>query len=397
MGWRAAVRAPVFVLAVAAAGPASAQFLETFDGPQIATDPDAAGGWAFFTGAGAATMRLVADGEGHASILVDATRDRRGVWWALIKRKVSERIDLALLSRPGHELRVEARIRVSHAPRRVNLHVNTQRTTDFHSHLMEFDIPDTTGWHTISMTTRGFSARPGDSVYAQLALMDWGPERYRVDVDSFRVDVIEAARAGPDLGEPLPYHPPVADPAAFRCRVEASEDAVVDLDEPDANLAGWAALDGTARAAALTASGRLRAIARFDLAAWAGRRVSRAGLLELTTRSVLRGDATDDFGVVRVVEILGGDRAWRRATVTLSTLLRGEPIERVFNGQPVIDWPVTEGAGRTTLFTIPRPVLQRLVDGRTAGLAVEALGSICASFRATGSGGGPRLLFDVDG
>ena len=25
--------------------------------------------------------------------------------------------------------------------------------TDFHSHLMEFDLPDSEGWHTVSMTT----------------------------------------------------------------------------------------------------------------------------------------------------------------------------------------------------------------------------------------------------
>jgi len=56
--------------------------------------------------------------DGYASILVDATKDRRGVWWALIKRKVSDKMDLALLKKPGYALRIEARIRVSHAPRR---------------------------------------------------------------------------------------------------------------------------------------------------------------------------------------------------------------------------------------------------------------------------------------
>jgi len=57
-------------------------------------------------------------------------------------------------------------------PRRVNLHANTQRTVDFHSNLMEFDIPDTANWHTISMTTRDFDARPGHR-QRQMALMDW--------------------------------------------------------------------------------------------------------------------------------------------------------------------------------------------------------------------------------
>ena len=96
------------------------------------------------------------------------------IWWALVKRRVSDRLDLKLLAQPAYEVRVEARIRVSHAPRRVNLHVNTQRTTDFHSHLMEFDIPDSDQWHTIGFTTRQFDAGVGDTVFAQLALIDWG-------------------------------------------------------------------------------------------------------------------------------------------------------------------------------------------------------------------------------
>jgi len=67
--------------------------------------------------------------------------------------------------------------------RRVNLHLNAQRTTDFHTHLMEFDIPDTVNWHTISFNIHNFDAKPGDRVYGQLAIMDWGLEKYRVDVN----------------------------------------------------------------------------------------------------------------------------------------------------------------------------------------------------------------------
>jgi hypothetical protein len=46
---------------------------------------------------------------------------------------------------------------------------------------MEFDLPDT-DWHTVSLTTHGFQAT-GDTVIAHLALMDWGLENYRVDLD----------------------------------------------------------------------------------------------------------------------------------------------------------------------------------------------------------------------
>ena len=107
---------------------------------------------------------------------MNGTTDKRGIWWALVERKVSDPVDLSLMQKPSHEFRIEARVRSSHAPRRVNLQILTQRTTNYHSHLMEYDIPDTGNWHTISMTTHGFDAKPGDTIFGHMALMDWGPK-----------------------------------------------------------------------------------------------------------------------------------------------------------------------------------------------------------------------------
>jgi hypothetical protein len=378
--------------------PASAQFLDGFD--HLRTDPGGLQGWDSFTGDGAATIEFRQAGKGWASVAVDATRDRRGIWWALIKRKVSDRMDLGLLARPGYELRVEARIRVSHAPRRVNLHVNTQRTTDFHSHLMEFDIPDAEQWHTISMTTHEFPAAPGDTVFGQLALMDWGLEKYRVDLDYFRVDVVEAATAGPDQGAAVPYHPPIPDPSTLAQQVPAAQNGVIDIDNPDVNLGSWSVKDGTSRRRLLTASGTLYVILRFDLGAFAGKQVTNHGLLELTTHSVQRNaDGIEDFGLVRVVEILGGDPRWDQQTVTASSLCKGQLLQRVLNTQMIIDWPITELDGGKSYLTISKPVLQRLIDGRTLGLAIKPLGSISASFYVTENVGGrlgPRLLFETE-
>jgi hypothetical protein len=377
--------------------PCLAQFLDEFNGP-LKMDPAGVAGWGFLTGEGRALMDLVQE-DGYISVVVDATGDRRGVWWALIKRRVSDRLDLALLRKPGHALRVEARIRTSHAPRRVNLHVNTQRTTDFHSHLMEYDIADTTGWHTISMTTRGFDAGPGDRVNAQMALMDWGLGRYRVDVDYFRVDVVETARSGPDEGEPLPYHPPVADPGSFGMAIPVAADSTVDTAEPDVNLNGWCVQDAGRRTAVVTAGGTRSAVLRWDVAAFAGKKAAGPGLLELTTRSLER-DAADrpDFGLVRLVEITGGESGWDERTVTWTSFISGRPADDVLDPQMIIDWPVTGGDGGKTYLTIPRPVLQRLLDGRARGLAVRPLGAINASFYSRESGGTTlcaRLLFSL--
>ena len=283
--WRLAV----FVVVIAApplVPLAGAQFVDDFNGSSIKMDPQGRDGWAFRTGDGTATMTFQQGGEGYASVRVDATTDRRGIWWALIKHKVSERMDLQQLARPEMELRIEARIRVSHAPRRVNLHLNTQRTTDFHSHLMEFDIPDSDTWHTISMTTRDFPAVPGDTVFGQMALIDWGLEKYQVDVDHFKVDIVDVTRAGPDKGAVVPYHPPIPDPKTFRHAARAVQDAVIDLANPDVNLNNWYVQDGGVRKRVLTVNGTQYVILRFDLSSWSGRQVADHGLLELTTHSV---------------------------------------------------------------------------------------------------------------
>ncbi len=377
---------------------AAAQFHDDFDGPSLRLDPSAKHGWTFFTGDGSAVMDL-RQGEGFVSILVDATRDQRNIWWALIKRDVSSVLDLGRLAEPGYELRIEARIRVSHAPRRVNLHLNTQKTTDFHSHLMEFDIPDTTGWHTISMTTHDFKAEPGDTVNGQLALMDWGLGKYRVDLDYFKVDVVDMTTAGPDQGVQVPYHPPVPDPGMFGYKISVAQDSMIDRQYPEMNFNDWTAKDAGKPAVLLTVSGTQVVIMRWDFSAFAGKKVTGSGLLELVTYSVERPAAEiKDFGQVRVVEILGGDPEWKEATVTAESFCRGKPLDDVLNTQMIIDSEVSPVRSARTLITISQPVLQRLFDGKTLGLAIQPLGAVVASFFAQENGGGKfaaRLLFNV--
>jgi len=339
-------------------------------------------------------------GEAFASIFVDATTDKRGIWWALVERNVSGGMDLDLLRRPGHEVRIEARVRVSHAPRRLNMQIQTQRTTDYHSHLMEFDIPDADTWHTVSMTTHGFAAEPGDTLIGHLALMDWGLEKYRVDLDYVEVDIVDVATAGPDQGAAVPYHPPVADPKTFAQSVIVAHDSTIDVENTDVNLNDWHVRDGAKKVRLLKVDGTHDVILRWDLRAFAGRNVAGSGLLELTTRSLERKEEeVKDFGLIRVVEILAGDPRWDQRSVTTDGLCHYLPLSRVLNGQMIIDWPVTDGDGGKTRLTISRPVLQRLVSGRTLGIAVKALGAISASFYAMendDSRGAARLLFDLE-
>jgi hypothetical protein len=368
-------------------------FLEDFG-----REPRAIERWTWFTGDGSATMDFV-PGDGCASIRVDARQDRRNIWWALIKREVSPYLDLARLHQPGQEIRIEARIRVSHAPRRVNLHIYNAKRPEHHAHLMEFDIPDATGWHTISMTTHGFDAEPGDSVYGQMALMDWGIDQYHVDVAYVKAEVVDAASAGPDQGEQTPYHPPIADPSTFAYQVEVAHDGMIDIQYPDVNFSRWSIQEAESRVSLLTVSGTQIAILRWDLRSLAGGQAAGSGLLTLTTHSVQRtSDDLYEFGKMRVVEILGGDPLWNQATVTCDSLCQGHLIDDVLNTQMIIDVDVAETQGAKTWITLSRPVLQRLIDGKTLGLALRPLGAINASFYAAGNpleGYGARLLFNL--
>jgi hypothetical protein len=363
-------------------GRASAQFIDDFNGPSVQIDPEGIKGWLFRPGDGTATMDLRQGGEGYASIFVDGTTDKRGIWWALIERKVSDKMDLSLMQKPGHEFRIEARIRVSHAPRRVNLQVATQRSTDDDANLMEYDIADTTNWHVISMTTRGFDAKPGDTVFGHMALMDWGLEKYRVDVDYIKVDIVDAAAIGPDKGDPIPYHPPIADPASFAQEVKVAQDSMINLVDTDINENDWSVQDkAKGKINLLTVDESHDVILRWDLSAFAGEKVADHGLLELTTYSLQRKmEYVKDFGLVRVVEILGGDPKWDQTTVTTDSFCHYEPLNRVLSTQMIIDWPVTPGDGGKTYLTISKTVLQRMIDGKTQGIAIKALGAINASF-----------------
>lgn len=378
-------------IALVSSTPGSAQFIDHFDGDELQ-------GWSYNTGDGLATIDMVPN-NGRVTILVDATQDRDNIWWALVRRDVSSALDLGRLQDPHHELRIEARVRPSHAPRRVNLHLNTQRTVDFHSHLMEFDLPDTS-WHTISMTTREFDARPGDTVNGQLALIDWGLSRYRVDVEYFRVDVVDTTKVGPDAGEQVPYHPPVPALHTFDHHVPVRENAMIDLLHPDVPLHGWIASGFSGEERVLTVDGTRYVILRWDLDAFAGLNARKAGLLTLFTHSVQRVEThVEEYGRIRITEVLGGDPDWNQETVTLNRFTGGIPFDEVVNSQMIIDVEPAAAPGDTTFATISRPVLQRLIDGRTKGLLIRPLGPVSASFYSTetaAGAGAPALHFSTE-
>jgi len=374
-----------------------AQFLDNFDKDDIE-------GWFFFTGDGKATMDFVQN-EGFARILVDARADKYNVWWAIIKRNVATFLDMKELPKPGFELRVEARVRLSQAPRRINFMINTQRTTNYHEHLMEYDIADTSEWHTISMTTKNLDAQPGDSLYVQLGVTDWGLDTYHVDLDYYRADIINVDDAGPDKGEPLPYHPPLPDIDTFLHKLNVSQDAVINKDFPEVNFNDWHS-GQQQKVHVLTVTSRQWIILRWDFDKLLNKQATGPGILELSTHSILQGgdyieafgsDLGMEFGKVRVVEIIGGDSLWNQEQVTYNNLLNGH-AEEVFNSQMAYDAELSQEQGGRNFITIARPVLQRLLDGRTRGLLVKPLGALIVSFYAlesTPDNNGAKLYFNT--
>ena len=156
---------------------------------------------------------------------------------------------------------------------------------------------------------------------------------------------------------------------------------MIDLTYPDVNFHDWRTNDPGGPARVMTVSGTEWPIMRFDLSKYTGRQPAAQGLLVLTTRSV-EAKATEekDFGMVRVSEILGGDPAWDQRTVTLERLCQGHPVEDVINTQMIIDVYVAPRDNGKTLVTISKPVLERLLSGRTKGISVKPLGAITAAF-----------------
>ncbi len=374
-----------------------AQFLDSFNSKKIE-------GWFFFTGDGAVSMDFIQK-EGYARILVDATKDKHNVWWAVLKRDVSAFLDLQKLKDPSYELRVEAKVKVSNAPRRLNFMVNTQRTTDFHKQLMEYDIPDTSNWHIISMTTKDFDAVPGDRVYVQLDITDWGLGKDYVDLDYYRADIVNVNFVEPDKGELVPYHPPVPELSTFSNHLDVTNDCLINSDFPDVNFNNWHIKEKKGEARILTVNANQWAILRWDFKQYKDLKIDGPGLLELTTHSVPKGgnyidtygeDLGMEFGKIRVIEIIGGDPFWIQDKVTYNNFMQGNIYSDIFNSQMIFDMEMSDEPGSRNFITISKPVLQRLLDGKTKGLLIRPLGALNVSFYASENQmNGPKLHFNI--
>ncbi|HBQ58261.1 MAG TPA: hypothetical protein DD671_01165 [Balneolaceae bacterium] len=272
---------------------------------------------------------------------------------------------------------------------------------------MEYDIADTTDWHIISMTTQDLDVILGDSLFLQLGVTDWGPEQYHVDVAYYRADIVNVKQVGPDKGEPLPYHPTVPKPETFSHHLEVDHDAIIHTNFPDVNFNDMHIKQEDGYANVLAVQSDQWGILRWALSELEDQKVQDAGILELTTQSVVRGgnysevygeDLGMEFNKVRVIEIIGGDEDWNQTEVTFNTITQGKKLSAVFNPQMIFDAEVTEEQGGKTFITLSRPVMQRLIEGTSKGLLIRPLGAIDATFYSSEYLDGkysPKLHFNI--
>jgi hypothetical protein len=71
----------------------------------------------------------------------------------------------------------------------------------------------------------------------------------------------------------------------------------------------------------------------------------------------------------------------------------GKNYSSVFNEQMIFDSELSVEPGSKNFITISKPVLQRMIDGKTKGLLIRPLGSLDASFYSSEdkSDNGPKL------
>lgn len=369
---------------------AEAQFLESFHGEP---SPE----WITFSGDGEAVSSLERM-DGWMRFKVDASDDRQNVWWAIAQTTLTDQLDLEPFADPesGYGLRMEARVRVSHAPRRFNMQLRTQRYEGNYAGLIEFDISEKDQWYTVSMTLDKLDIRPGDRITPHLAMMDWGPFVYTMDVDYVKVDVVYMPDADEDFGEQVVYPPPVPQPEEFENSMAAAESGMIDRHYPDLNMRGWVAGDTPV----LTLDNTKTVLISWDLSELEGWRTAGYGMLELTPFSFYQTKSTDriEFDRIRMVEILGGDPHWNRNDVTFNSFLQDEPLESVLNTQMIHDFVIPSKKDEALYIHLPKPVMQRMIDGKTKGLALYPLGSLQATFYFGQDLGasGPRLYYNLE-
>lgn len=336
-------------------------------------------GWRTATGDGHVIFKQKTE-NGKVVLQIDPRNDKRNVWYAFMHQSISESIDIEKLKLPGYELRMEARVKASHAPRRINMYLTSLDAGGF---LREFDLQEKEKWYTISMVTEGFKFDPKLPLMTQVSLMDWGiSDVFELSIDYIKVDLIKTTDTNlPQYGLPLVYRPELKAASFYSVEIPVSANATIDKSFPDEPLYRWIFADKADTVQVIQVDQSKTALLKWELSQYRGKKADGAGQLEITTYSIARRDKSPkDFGEIRFSEINNQPAPWDERSVTQASFLNGVLFHEVVNSQCIIDSSVTSVKGGKTVVTISQSVLQRLIDGKSSGIAIKPLGLISASF-----------------
>jgi len=360
-------------------------FYEGFDEATGGFSAQGIPGWNSFHGDGNVLFEQRIHG-GVATLQVNALQDKRNIWYALTHKDISSFLDLEDLARDDRELRIEARVRASHAPRRCNLYLAHY---PYHDHLREFDLPDTE-WHVISMTTRDWQVQPDSGLIAQVSMMDWGVgDYYRLEIDYVKVEIVDPRNIEPDSPLQVRYRPPLADPGSFNTLLPASSTVMVDREYPERSMDGWTWERKGEAVELISVDESKVALISWDFEDIDPEDIVGEGQLSITAFGLARlSDSEKDFGEIRISEILN-PADLSLAAKGYSAFLGLHSEAYLINSQTTVDTKVN--ADGETVVTLSNPVLKRLASGESKGLAIRALGLIDAHFYPAGSPEAPVL------
>ncbi len=372
---------------------ATAQYRVDFNSGYEGFYPNNLPGWRTITGDGNIIFRQKVEG-GSAVLNVDSRMDKRNIWYAFMHQSISDVIDMDKLSLPEFELRMEARVKPSHAPRRINMYLSSLDTGGF---LREFDLEKANEWYLISMVTDGYSFDPEKPLMTQISMMDWGvSDIYELHIDYIQVDLVNINDNHIQHGLPLEYHE-VLKSSSYQEEIIANTN-LIDKSFPDEVITPWLTVDGNDSISVLQVDQSKIILLNWDLTKFKGKHVKGTGQLELSTQALLRRkDSPKDFGMIRLCEIMNTNTNWKNDSLTYNRFKGNRELHKLIVSQCIVDskvQPVKEGK---TIVNISQPVLQRLIDGRTNGIAILPLGLISAAFFDSSNGQlAPVLRFNSE-
>jgi len=373
--------------------PATAQYRVDFNQGYKGFEPNNLPGWTTMKGDGDVIFRQKYE-DGSAVLNVDARKDKRNIWYAFMHQDVADVIDIRKLSLPDYELRMEARVKPSHGPRRVNMYLSTRGEGGY---LREFDLEEANEWHTISMVTSGYNFDPEKPLMAQVSLMDWGvSDIFELHVDYIQVDLININDEQVQHGLPLEYRPKLEKASTYKEEVTARS-KLIDRAFADEILKPWMVIEDNQPVSAIQVDQSKIILLHWNLEDFQGKIVNGAGQLELSTLAVFRRqNSPKDFGMVRFSEIRNTNTQWQNAELTYNYFIANQKLSERIVSQCIIDTEVDSVKGGKTIVTISQPVMQRLIDGKSEGIAIMPLGLISAAFYdETNAALAPVLRFNI--